>query len=283
MEFSFIFDKLMMIKKFLEAILFIMIFCVWVSFANTLHEGSHFCVMFENVEIDNYRVIVETDDSITDDWWIYVPNQEECVRNVFDDIWWITKVNVLLLDKDIDVNDITREIVDSNSIFLWDVLIDECYSTFDCTSTAVYEIRRKENIYQLVLNKDEELLKYWKQFPKAWLFAVLMETFILFFIAKLFWRKCEIDNKKLVIFWIFPTSITLPLLWYVFSLLENYLTDVWFLYFIVIWELLVSFVEAVIIKFWLVISWKKSIVSSIICNFFSFVLWMFLWILSSLN
>jgi hypothetical protein len=114
---------------------------------------------------------------------------------------------------------------------------------------------------------ETKTIKNIKRFPLFWLWAIMLETLILFYMAKLFWKENEISNKKLLLFWIIPTTVTLPLLWFVLPLL---LWDgIWYT---VIWELLVVAIESIIIKYWLHISWMKAIITSFICNLFSFIL-----------
>lgn len=106
------------------------------------------------------------------------------------------------------------------------------------------------------------------EFPFFWAMAVLIETLVLFLIAKIFWKDDDISNGKLILFWILPTTITLPLLWFLLPLI------MWeWLWYIIIWELLVTIIEAIIIKYWLKISRWKAIMASIICNIFSFIVW----------
>ena len=116
-----------------------------------------------------------------------------------------------------------------------------------------------------------------REFCLFWLFAVIIETLVLFIIAKIFrkkegteeiwYEKSEISNKKLLLRWIIPTTITLPFFWFVLPLI---MWD-WRLY-IVVWEILVVVIETIMIKYWLNISRKRAFVASIICNIFSFII-----------
>jgi hypothetical protein len=91
----------------------------------------------------------------------------------------------------------------------------------------------------------------------------------LFFIAKLFRKENQISNKRLLLFWIIPTTITLPFLWFLLPLI----IEEW-VWYTIIWELLVTIIEAIIIKYWLRISRRKAILASIICNITSYWAWL---------
>ena len=260
---------------------FVMSLFVWISFANPIYELPHYCDKLKNHEVDNYKVVIETDDEITDKWWIYVPDSNECIRNISDDVafYWTTRMRVLLLDKSFDIRDITREVVDNNAIFVWDIWVEDCYSIFDCTETAIYDIVRKKGNFKLIIDEDtvvtRRMVNYWtKQFPEMWLFAILIESLILFIISKIFWKEEKILNKRLLLFWILPTTITLPVLWLILFLLEDSSRYIWS---ICVWELLVILVESIVLKYWLTVSWKKALIVSIIWNFCSFVIPLFSW------
>lgn len=273
-----------MVKKlWIFFIFFVMSLFVWISFANPIYEPSHYCKKLKNLEIDNYKVVIETDDEITDKWWIYTPNPDECIRNISNDIafYWTTRMRVLLLDKSFDIWDITREDVDNNAIFVWDIWVEDCYSTFDCTETAIYDIVRKKGNYKLIIDKNSYETRWMvdyrtKQFPKMWLFAILIETLNLFVAVKIFRKEDNISNKKLLLFWILPTTITLPILRFILSSSINSLHNIFVL------EMLVMLVESVMIKYWLNMLWKKAISVSVIWNFCSFVIPLFFWFVRQL-
>ena len=46
----------------------------------------------------------------------------------------------------------------------------------------------------------QEMKNKIKKFPLFWSIAVIIETLVLFFMAKLFWKEDEISNKKLLLF-----------------------------------------------------------------------------------
>jgi hypothetical protein len=87
------------------------------------------------------------------------------------------------------------------------------------------------------------------------------------------YEENEISNKKLLLWWIIPTTITLPLLWFALPLLigRYRYTIIWYT---MIWELFVTIIEAVILKYWLKISRRKAILVSIICNAASYLAWL---------
>ena len=67
----------------------------------------------------------------------------------------------------------------------------------------IYDIINNDGNYELVLTKIKnfgEMRTKLKKFPFYWGLAVILETLILFFIAKLFWKENQILNKKLFLF-----------------------------------------------------------------------------------
>lgn len=229
----------------------------------------------------------------------FVPKVNECIRLdheedlSFRDLYFGKSINVLLIDKDVDMSDITEELLDNDAIFVWKLWDSDCYIDSDCDEMEMYDIINNDGNYELVLAKIKnfgEMRTKLKKFPFYWGLAVILETLILFFIAKFFWRKYgiideiwwernEISNKKLLLFWVIPTTVTLPLLWFVLPLI---MWD-WISY-IIVWEFLVAISEATMIKYWLNVSWKKSIIVSIVCNVFSFaILWWGSLIMNDMN
>jgi hypothetical protein len=97
----------------------------------------------------------------------------------------------------------------------------------------------------------------------------LIETIVLFSIAKSFRKEDQIPNKRLILIWILASTITLPLLRFV---LPMFIVD-WVEY-AVIWELLVTLIEIFVIKYWLKVSRGKAILASIICNLCSYLIWL---------
>ena len=261
-----------MTKKLLLLSLLLVIFWFWVSFANPiagpgLIKYSDVCYKLKNSEIDNYKVIIKSvnpdnnsfswneDDR---DWEVYEPNIKECTKRT-----GYGESKVYLVDKNIDVKSITKKNIDDTAIFIWYIPGSNRASYYD--ETKIYEIINRWGEYQLEL-VQAKTIKNIRRFPFFWLWAVIIETLVLFYIAKLFWKDNNVSNKKLLLFWIIPTTITLPLLWFVLPLI------IWNeVLYVIIWELLVVLIESIIIKYWLKVSWIKAVTTSFICNLFSFI------------
>ena len=263
-------------------LLLVVIFWFWVSFANPIAPETHYvCSMFENVEIDNYRVVVQKGSQF------YEPNIKECSECEENYRKWLYVLwgsgptqNVYLLDKSIDIKNITVYNIESNAILIWSITSTFCDILYK-DETKLYKVVKSIDGYTMLdrtnhYNVIQEMENKLKQFPIFRFLAIVIETLILFFIAKFFWRKYgiideiwwernEISNKKLLLFWVIPTTITLPLLWFVFPLI------IWNeVLYVIIWEFLVVLIESIIIKYWLKISWIKAVAASFVCNLFSF-------------
>lgn len=289
--------------------LFVLMFCAtlvaWISFADVIPYNSHYvnrCVKLQNLEIDNYRVIVENDTVTT--WDVYEPNINECLK-------WHYKFGEsrqYLLDKSIDIEEITRENIQDKAIQIWNIkviwwyvddsnpLVNENFVyriiktwndyTLETVSEEYHnnslendeendEENEKINNYELELVESEQGIDVtsWNRIMKFWIarfITILIETIILFAIAKLFRKNNPISNWRLLFVGIIASTITLPLLWFVFPL---FITD-WVEY-TVIWELSVTLIEVFIIKYWLKVSRWKAIFASIVCNLFSYLLGLF--------
>lgn len=265
------------------------IFWFWVSFANPI-APTLYCDVIKNVEIDDYKVIIEQgkkntnlEESDLDNSWrsspsfnwkreVYEPKAKECIK--CSRHFWLTNTSkVYLLDKIIAISDITQENIDDKAIFVWEI------NSFDCSDSYydrvnTYEITKSWNNYNLELRKttSEKIKRRIKnnleEFPYAWFVTVIIETLLLFVISKYNWKEEKFSNKKIILFWIIPTTITLPLFWFALPLLMW----IWIRYNI-IWEILVISLEAIIIKYWLDISRGKAIKASIFCNIISLMLW----------
>ena len=319
-----------MIKKIWLFILsFITIGLFWVSFADLIEPNTHYvnrCVKFQNVEIDNYRVVVENYGPMTDE--IYEPQADQCLE-------WYYKFadsTQYLLDKSIDLEEITHENIHDKAIKIWNLRAIWWYvddSNPLSSETFTYRIIRNWGIYKLeesdtesiesfennkiilevenikpldeedkktldeenIKSLDEEftenetnytleiveteqgielasegrLIKFWI----AWILTILIETIVLFVIAKLFRKEDQISNKRLILIWILASTITLPLLRFILPL---FVTDETI--YVVVWELAVTLIEIFIIKYWLKISRWKAIIASILCNLCSFLFWL---------
>ena len=297
-------------KKFwLSFLSLIAILFIWTTFANPIAPETHFvCSMFENVEIDNYRVIVSTkspqkeypsmdknpskdksvynpilDNSISSSdllrnhrgvWRFYLPNTNECVQEFQNSAGrssnW--ELIVALLDNSIDVDALTEEEFNDNAIYVWTIWASNCLHDYDCDVINTYKIINSWYNYTIVLDKRENIERKHdikdktSKFPLFWWLAILIETLVLLIIAKIFRKEDEISNKKLLLRWVVPTTVTLPLLWFVLPLIIKDGTR-----YIIIWETLVTIIESVMIKYWLNISRKRSVIACIISNLLSFL------------
>ena len=237
-----------MIKKVWLLLLSIfVIFWFWVSFANPIAVRIPLiCSELENVEIDLYRVVVPyvSSGGYTK---FYEPNINECLKCKKDDsllariknIQDPPEIEVFLLDKSIDLENISKNFVEEVAIPIWTVPTVNCEDTLRYDENRKYKIIRSWGTYKLEMiytdykpvyypkheyivyeyeieeTKDSKLI----QFSLSRLIAVIIETIILLVIAKLCLKEDQISNRKLILFWIIPTTITLPFLWFLFPLI----------------------------------------------------------------
>lgn len=281
-------------KIWLFVLSFIAILSVWVSFADIVEPNTHYvdkCVKFQNVEIDNYRVVVENYGPMTDE--IYELQGNQCLE-------WYYKFadsRQYLLDKSIDIEELTHENIQDKAIQIWNLRAVWWYvddSNPLTSETFVYKIVKNwsnytletidedqkfndegienENNYKLELVKTEQGIDVTSpyrlvKFLIARLITILIETIVLFAIAKLFRKNDQISNWRLILIWILASTITLPLLRFVLPL---FITDK--VGYTIIWELSVTLIEIFIIKYWLKVSRTKAIIASIVCNLCSYLL-----------
>ena len=123
----------------------------------------------------------------------------------------------------------------------------------------------EEEIIKNIGNMDRFL------FFKSRLLTIVLETIMLFAICKLFFKQDNIKNWRIILTWILASSITLPILRFVLPHLFHDWTV-----FAISGEIFVTIVEVVIIKYLLNIKRRKAIISSITCNLFSVLIWLFL-------
>lgn len=248
------------------------ILLVWASFADVVEPNQHYvnkCVKFQNVDIDNYRVIVDIE-TVMDDWEVYEPHAEQCLTQHYH--FWETKQ--YLLDKSIDITEITKENIQDKAIQIWNLEVNWYYVD------DLNPLERETITYKIVNNWDEYILEVAdneqgiaipenriNKFFIAWILTILIETIILFLIAKLFRKKEKIHNLRLLLVWILASTITLPLLRFVLPL---FIVDG--VEYTVIWEILATLIEIFIIKYWLKVSRWKAILASIVCNLLSYIL-----------
>lgn len=299
-------------KIWLFILSFITILWIWISFADIIEPNTHYvdrCVKFQNVEIDNYRVIVENYGPMTDE--IYEPQANQCLEWYYQ----FAESTQYLLDKSIDIEGITHENIQNEAIKIWNLRAIWWYvddSNPLSSETFTYRIIKNWDIYKLeesdtesvksfenneiiwdeedIKSFDEEYIEdetdyaleiveseEWIElannnrlvkFLVAWILTILIETIVLFAIAKLFRKEEQISNWRLILTWIFASTITLPLLRFVLPLFIKDGVE-----YMIIWELLVTIIEVFIIKYWLKISRWKALIASIMCNVFSFIAW----------
>ena len=283
-----------MIKKIWIFILsFGVILWTWISFADVIDPNTHSvdrCVKLQNVEIDDYRVIVENDTVTT--WDVYEPQAGQCLEQHYK----FGESRQYLLDKSIDIEGITKENIQDIAIQIWNLDVNWWYVSDSNPLTSenfTYKIVKKwndysleeldnesvevlwdENNYTLEIVESEQgielvsenrLIKFWI----AWILTILIETIVLFAIAKLFRKENRISNWRLLLTWILASTITLPLLRFVLPL---FVVDETI--YVVVWEFAVTLIEMFIIKYWLKISRAKAIFASIACNLCSYLAWL---------
>lgn len=108
---------------------------------------------------------------------------------------------------------------------------------------------------------------YFLSFLKSLLITVILETIILFFLCKLFYKKDNLKTRKIILTWIVASTITLPILRFVLPhIFHNYTI------YAIVGEVFVTFVEIFIIKYLLDINRQKSTIASMACNLFSVII-----------
>jgi len=110
-------------------------------------------------------------------------------------------------------------------------------------------------------------IMYFFSFLKSLLITVILETIILFFLCKLFFKKDNIKTRKIILTWIIASSITLPILRFVLPRIFHDYTV-----YAIVGEIFVTFVEVFIIKYLLDINRQKSTLASVACNLFSVII-----------
>jgi len=281
----------MMKKIWLSLLSLITVISFWVSFADVIPDNSHYvnrCVRLQNVEIDNYRVIVENDTVTYRD--VYEPLAWNCLEQHYK--FWESRQ--YLLDKSVDIEEITKENIQEKAIQIWNLDVNWWYVNnsnpltnenftykivknwddymLEESENEVIDSFENETNYTLEIVESEQgielasvdrLVKFWI----AWILTILIEILVLFAIVKLFFKKDKISNLRILLVGILASTITLPLLRFVVPL---FIVDG--VEYTVVWELLVTLIEVFIIKYWLKISWWKAILASVVCNLCSYLL-----------
>lgn len=256
----------------------IAILSVWISFADILNPSipEEKCIMFDSVELENWRVV-----NLNKDWkMIYEEQANECVeRGTF-----------YVLNYNIDIKDISVENIKDRAekIIMNRPGLNVLYSSptrhefiykIVLNGSGLYEAQCiEQNIINLRKESEEEnnntigsenKIEKFKDFVIARFFTVLIETIILFLIAKLCRKSWTIKNRKIIVTWILASTLTLPLLRFV---LPMFFSNYWV--YVISWEILVTIIETFIIKYSLKIERKMAILASIVCNLCSFLFWL---------
>ena len=277
-----------MIKKYLIAFLTLISF-FWYCYADVIPENSHFidkCVKIENTSIDGYKPI----QIVELHYWneAYPIEEWKCLEHHYK--FWSSYI--YLVDENVEVVD--YDSVDlEKAIKLDQVRVNWYYEdngTDDSTSMVeeTYRINGGNWNYTLELvssdkmdynaqyryqiSEDHGAVKpyYVLMFMIALFFTILIETIVLLILMKGFW-KSDKSYWRIILFWIIASSVTLPLLWFVLPLI---ITDETLYTFV--WELWVTAIEIVILKYGLQQSWEKAIIAGLSCNLLSYLFWLFL-------
>ena len=289
----------------------IAILFVWATFADIISPGTHYvdiCVKLENVEIDNYRLVIENFGPMTDR--IYEPEVWKCLYGYYK--FWESRQ--FLLDKSVNIEEITHENIKDKAILIWEWSLGENWyrvlNANPLTKWTIiyaiikdwdnYTIKRKDsklsadlnwwNIFKIaplkvdILDKDnnkkvgstrnEDFLRdsgLVIRFLIACFLTILIEATLLFIIAKLFRKKYQIPSLKTLLIGFIASTITLPLLRFILPL---FIVE-WEEY-TVIWEPLAIIIETFIIKYWLKVPRWKGAWASIVCNIVSYLAWFYL-------
>ena len=274
-------------------------FLVWITFADILTHGIHSverCVKIVNPhEISWYKLVMWRYGFAhgSELYKVYDVEENKCLPTFYQ--WWSSWSDefLYLIDENIDIstlNDLSS-IDFENKLWKYFKLdeIDINWESLDnlnpvLNENLTYKIVKIWESYRLKLIKKSvgvgtSNLK--ENVPTSstvifsiiiwiisWVLTIVIETIILFIIAKLFRKKIHIPNWRLFLMWVIASTVTLPLLRFVLPLFIGYGVR-----YVVIWEILVTFIEVFILKYWLKISRWKAILASIICNLSSFVIW----------
>ena len=112
---------------------------------------------------------------------------------------------------------------------------------------------------------------YEYEFLFSLLLTIIVETLVLFFVVKYFFKLKRISNSLLIFLGIFCSFATLPYLWFIFPLFLETRNI-----FILFGEFLVVLIESIIYYFVLKVGWKKAVVLSLVCNLASFLVGLFI-------
>lgn len=278
-------------KLWLFILSVITLFWFLVSFADVIPDNSHYlnrCSKLKDAEINKYKIVYAYTYDEWPDWCWHGPfnlcsGEESKLR------WRVVEydtekclpawnMKIYLLDKRENIDILTQDNINEKAIYVWNIAVEWSDYVDDSNplteENTTYKIEKKGDDYKLELTESNtwilldniKIIKFWI----ALLITILIETIILFIIAKLFRKKDQISNWMLILVWVLASTITLPLLRFVLPL---FIKD-WVEY-TVIWELLVTLIEIFIIKYWLKVSRWEAILASIVCNLCSYLLGLF--------
>ena len=275
-------------KLWLFILLVITLLWFLVSFADVIPDNSHYlerCSKLKDAEIDKYKVVYAYTYDEWPDWCWHGPfnlcSTEESklrwrvVEYEVENCLPAWNMKIYLLDERENIDILTQDNINEKAIFVWNIVVQwgEYVDNSNplTEENTTYKIEKKGDDYKLKLTESNTwiLLDNTKliKFGVAWFLTILVETIVLFFIAKLFRKKDQISNWRLIFIWILASTITLPLLRFVLPLFIKDGVE-----YTVIWELVVTLIEIFIIKYWLKVSRWKAILASIICNLCSYLL-----------
>lgn len=292
-------------KKINKLFLFLFgIVYIWsFAFADMIPENSHSfsrCVKIENIDsVSWYKLVIRVQTAPWEDYFYEVVTWE-CLPHHYK----FGTATPILLNSTINVEELNQQLKGDkqyveNLLWFetvwkfdainvnWGYVSDRSNKTYE---NDTYRLAVNDSWYELDLiniETDETPVtntawvtkislkkigpnnNYFIQFLESRLLTIFLETIMLFFICKLFLKKENLKNRKIILTWILASSITLPLLWFIFPLFFK----TWLLY-AIIWEILVFLLEIIIIKYLLKINRKNAILASLICNLFSLIIWL---------
>ena len=234
---------------------------------------SYVYLVKKSINIDNLTPDNFEQDSILVDKvnpnWIYVDDSNPLSYQSFTyrivKNWYDYKLEMSESSKENDFVD-NKVIEESDNYVLESVDEGQEFNNENIGNPGDYALELVETEQGIDVTSWNRIMKFWI----ALLITILIETIILFIIAKLFRKKDQISNWMLILVWVLASTITLPLLRFVLPL---FIKD-WVEY-TVIWELLVTLIEIFIIKYWLKVSRWEAILASIVCNLCSYLLGLF--------
>lgn len=296
---------MIIMKRINKLFLFLFwVVCLWsFSFADVIPEYSHSfskCVKIENIDsVPWYKLVIHVQTDPGEDYF-YEVSEWVCLPHHYK----FGTATPMLLKSNTDIELLNQEIEQDKDYMenffwteiLWDfapINVNWWYVSDLSNKTYennTYRLVQNDNKYELELISTEtdeipaisanwatkiQLKKiqthnsYLIKFFQSRLLTIFIETVVLFLLCKLFLKEYNLKNWKIILTWILASTITLPILWFILPLFIHEWTV-----FVIFGELFVTFVEVVIIKYLLNIKRSNAILLSIICNLFSFLIWL---------